>query len=1011
MIKKSVLFALSISFFFTASTYAQATAEYTVNDTYRKALELFDSQKFASANELFRQVYTDPVSTNNNIYDPSANSTTKVNAEYYAAVCALELNNKNAESELLSFIKTYPTHPKSKTAKFQIGRVYFKNENYSEALKWFSEVEEIDLNTTDQVEYNFKTAYCYFIQKDYNKARANFAKVKDGNNKYSEDATYYFAHIAYINKDYTTALNHLNKIKNSAKYAEIYQYYTAQIFLINEKYDDVISFTEPILAKGTTKYKSQLHKIVGSAYFNKKNYPIAQRNFDTYLTDKSAIADQTSQDTYQIGYTYYQNKEYDKAITQLERLIDTDDVYAQYGMLTLGNSFLAKQNKLNARAAFQRGAKLTYHEGVREDCLLNYAKLAYETNFAQQGLSGAREFVSKYPRSKNIDEAKTLLGEILLSSKNYKEALETLESVKKRKENTDLLYQKVAYYRGVEVFNARDFAYASELFEKSLNNPVDGKIEMQSLFWKAESLFELQKYDDAINTYEDFLSYPGVAGLPIYKFSYYNLGYAYFQKENYTKAAEYFERYVNSSTADKKMAMDAILRIGDCNFVSKSYDKALAQYNKVIIAGAAGADYAIFQKAMIQGVQNKLNEKIYSLKSLQELYPNSSYLDDGVYEMAYANFVANNFEQAKNGFNDLIRRFPNSSYVPKAMLNIGLVYFNTNDDNNALAAYKAVVAKYPNTAEAKEAVLAIKNIYVDKGNSAEFLAYAKNTPGAAISASAQDSISFEAANNLYLKGKCDESIPAFGTYIGEFENGYFINEAHFYRAECLMKQKRNDEALPDYQYILTKSNNKFTEKSLYNASKIYLDKKDYESAKPYLLRLESADFRANYGYAVVGLMRVNNAEENADSTLYYANKVINFDKMPLEEINAANLFSAKAYLAKGDTATATKSLANVSTSTKSVNAAEAKYLTALLQYTKGQYKQSQKTCFEVIDNLSNHDYWVAKSFLLLADNYYKQGDTFQAKSTLQSIIDNYETDDDIIPTAKDKLAKINRSSK
>ncbi|UKJ08946.1 tetratricopeptide repeat protein [Solitalea lacus] len=1011
MIKKSALFTLFSLLLYSVSLQAQVTAEYTVNETYRKALELFDSQKYAAANELFRQVYSEQNSTTNSNYDPSVNTTTKVNAEYYAAICALELNNKNAESELLSFIKSYPSNPKSKTAKFQIGKVYFKNENYKEALKWFSEVEEIDLNATDQVEYNFKTAYCYFATKDYTKAKANFAKVKDGNNRFSEDATYYYAHIAYINKDYTTALSHLNKVKNSSKYAEIYQFYTAQIFLINGKYDDVIAFTEPILNKGNSKYKAQLHKILGSAYFNKKNYPMAQRQFDSYLESKSAAADQTSQDTYQIGYTFYQNKEYDKAISQLERLIDVDDVYAQYAMQTLGNSFLAKQNKLNARAAFQRGSKLTYDEGVREDCLLNYAKLAYETNFSQQGLLATKEFVSKYPRSKNIDEAKTLLGEILLSSKNYKEALETLESVKKRKENTDLLYQKVAYYRGVEVFNARDFSYAEELFEKSLNNPINGKIEMQALFWKAESLFELQRYDEAINTYDDFLSYPGVAGLPVYKFANYNMGYAYFQRENYPKSAEYFERYINSNGADKKMVMDATLRVGDCFFVAKNYEKALTQYNKVIIAGATGADYAIFQKAMIQGVQNKMNDKIYSLKSLQELYPNSSYIDDGLYEMAYGYFMMNNFEQAKSGFNELIKRFPNSSYVPKAILNLGLVYYNTEDDQNALQAYKLVVNKYPGTPEAKEAVLAIKNIYVDKGNASEFLNYAKNTPGAAISASAQDSISFEAANNLYLKGKCDESIPALTTYIEEFGNGYFINDARFYRAECLTKQKRTNEALADYQFIASRTNNKYTEKALFNTSKIYLDNGDLELAKPYLKRLESADFRANYGYAIVGLMKISNAEENNDSTLYYANKVIGFDKMPADEISAAHLFSAKAYMAKTDTITAVKSLGNVSAATKSVYAAEAKYLTALIQYNKGQFKQSQKNCFEVIDNLANHDYWVAKSFLLLADNYFAQGDTFQAKSTLQSIIDNYEGSDDILPSAKEKLAKINRVGK
>jgi hypothetical protein len=49
---------------------------------------------------------------------------------------------------------------------------------------------------------------------------------------------------------------------------------------------------------------------------------------------------------------------------------------------------------------------------------------------------------------------------------------------------------------------------------------------------------------------------------------------------------------------------------------------------------------------------------------------------------------------------------------------------------------------------------------------------------------------------------------------------------------------------------------------------------------------------------------------------------------------------------------------------------------------------------------------VAKSFILLADNYVALKDIFQAKSTLQSIIENYEGDDDILPTAKEKLQAI-----
>jgi TolA-binding protein len=93
--------------------------------------------------------------------------------------------------------------------------------------------------------------------------------------------------------------------------------------------------------------------------------------------------------------------------------------------------------------------------------------------------------------------------------------------------------------------------------------------------------------------------------------------------------------------------------------------------------------------------------------------------------------------------------------------------------------------------------------------------------------------------------------------------------------------------------------------------------------------------------------------------------------------------------------------------TKTVAAAEAKYNLAAIQYARGDYKGSQKTCFELSNNMPNYDYWVAKSFILLADNYLALKDKLQARSTLLSIIDGYEGKDDIVATAKEKLAKIN----
>jgi tetratricopeptide (TPR) repeat protein len=137
--------------------------------------------------------------------------------------------------------------------------------------------------------------------------------------------------------------------------------------------------------------------------------------------------------------------------------------------------------------------------------------------------------------------------------------------------------------------------------------------------------------------------------------------------------------------------------------------------------------------------------------------------------------------------------------------------------------------------------------------------------------------------------------------------------------------------------------------------------------------------------------------------LNYVKQIRGNDKAAQEDKFRTGLYAGEAYLQKGDTTAAIKEFDYTVTNTKTVAAAEAKYNIANVEYLKGRYKTSQKMCFDLAKEMPNYDYWVAKTYILLADNYVKLKDNFQAKATLQSIIENYKGNDDVLPTAKQKL--------
>ena len=60
---------------------------------------------------------------------------------------------------------------------------------------------------------------------------------------------------------------------------------------------------------------------------------------------------------------------------------------------------------------------------------------------------------------------------------------------------------------------------------------------------------------------------------------------------------------------------------------------------------------------------------------------------------------------------------------------------------------------------------------------------------------------------------------------------------------------------------------------------------------------------------------------------------------------------------------------------------------------------------DLVNDDPGYDLWITKAFMLLSDNFVAIGDNFQAKETLQSIIDNSE-DANAVEESKIKLQKI-----
>lgn len=974
--------------------------------SYKKGLELFSQKNYVTAKKLFQQAIDAPANVLSN-----ENQTIKKNARFYAAFCALELFQPDAEKLLLEMVEVYDEPPLKRLAYYYLGKYYFREKNYGDAIKWFEKVETLDLNNETIAEYKFQLAYCYFFKKKLDEAGRLFKEVRNIKNKYYYPANYYYGYIAFENKEFDEALESFERIKDSKAYAKILPYYISEIYYFKKQYTELVKYLSPILSD-TLKYYAELNQILGQAYFEQGKYEKAVKPLTVYITQSGKVR---KEDVYQLGYAHYKNGDYAEAVLQFEQLVNQKDTIGQHALYLLGDCYMRAGNKSNAYNAFQRASQMNFDPFVTENALFNHAKLSYELGYETEAIKAFQEYIDKYDNQENAEEAKELLTELFLNTRNFEAAIKVIESVKNPSAKIKKAYQEVTYFRGLEQYNEKQFDEALRLFDVSLQHPTNAEVKALCYYWKGESLFAKNEFDAAAQQYLQFLNLLKISDLKEKDWyepnALYGAGYSLLKLKKYDDALLYFNQCVakikpqaNKQLKDKVLS-DALLRSADCSFMVKDYNAALASYSEIIGGEKTGTDYALFQKGMILGLQGKLEEKVTTLQAIESQYPASIYLDDALYETGSAYLALEKNQSAIQAFKKIPGKYPNSAYVAKSYLKLGLAYYNQGDVASALDSYKKVVSKYPASADAQQALLAIREISISEGNPKLYLDVVNNS-GIQINASAKDSISYLAAETQFSSGKCDQAISSFTNYLKEFEDGFFKLPAHFYRGECYYSGKNFESALRDYQFVIDAGKNLYTEKALAKASRIAFENKDYRQAFEYFkLLLENASFKENIYAANLGLMRCSYQLKKMDELKQYANAVLNSPDALPEHDTEAEFYLGKAAYEEKDYDTAAKFFRKTAEKTTTVIGSEAKYLVAEISFIKGSYQQSLEECKAMIEQKPTHEYWRVKGFILLADNYYRLGNTFQAKATLQSIIDNYKGEE-LKRVAQEKLNKI-----
>ncbi|NNK82970.1 MAG: tetratricopeptide repeat protein, partial [Flavobacteriaceae bacterium] len=609
---------LIIVFVISINAFAQKSAAYTSNLVdYQKALSLYNSKQFLAAQALFNQ-----------IENSASDEVIKSDCAYYIANCAVRLNQQNADDLIQKFVEDYPTSTKRNTAFIDVGDYYFENSKYAYSRKWYDKVDETALATSEREKFNFNYGYSQYATKNYRGAKKYLSRVENSQ-EYGAQAKYYIGFMAYEDDDYNTASEYFEKVDNNEKYREKLSYYQADLNFKLGNFQKAIDLANEQIPTSDANEISELSKIIGESYFNLQQYAEAIPFLKDY---KGKNGRWNNTDYYQLGYAYYKQNDYEKAISEFNKIIDGNNFVAQNAYHHLGESYVKVGKKQQALNAFRNASQMDFDTKIKEDAWLNYAKISYEIGnpylSVPQVLSG---FIDTYPDSAYNEEIETLLIDSYMTSKNYKEALELLEG--KNSFENKVAFQKVAFYRGIELYNDNKYLEAKSMFEKSLSQPRDDIFTDRATFWKAETDYNLTNYHDALIGFKQFQNSSKAQSTPEFKNIEYNLAYTYFKQKNYSKATSHFSTFLTLAEIDQLRQNDAYLRLGDGHFVSSNYNDAIRAYNKALEINKIESDYAAFQKALSNGYLGNSTSKLEQLEDFVNKYKSSTYRDNALYEL------------------------------------------------------------------------------------------------------------------------------------------------------------------------------------------------------------------------------------------------------------------------------------------------------------------------------------------------------------------------------------------
>ena len=912
-------------------------------------------------------------------------------ADYYIALSKFERGEESSLDALVEFIDRYPSSPLAVEAQLKVGNYYFYRGQWESALLSYSLVRNRSLDIDSDEDLLYRRAYSNLRLGNYREAEHQYYELEKSP-RYGGATDFYKAYIEYAQGQYDAAEEHFGRIPQASELGYQSQYYLAQIEYNKKHYRQVIEKGKELLdAQQNDYFDAELNRILGESYYHLGNDAEARTYLRRYLNNPEGEPYRTA--AYTMGVLDYRDGNYQAVVDEMLHVTDGSDALAQSAYLYLGQA-KRKLNDLNgANMAFQQAAMMDCDKDVKETAFYNYAvglSKGARTPF-DKSIDLFEDFLNEYPNSRYKDNVEGYLVDAYMSTTDYQRALTSINRIKKPGAKVLTAKQNVLYNLGVQALSNNRASEAAEYFKQAIAvGNYDKTALNESRLWLAEAQYRAGNLKDAARYQQEYVNNTN-KGDENYGIAQYNLGYSLYGQKRYPEAKTAFQNAIASKQLSNDLVADAYNRIGDAQYYARDFGGAQSSYDQAMrLDKNTSGDYSMYQKGIMMGLSHQYADEINQMDALIKAYPNSDLAPQAMLEKGNAQALLGKNNDALNTYADLLKKYPKSVEARKGLLQTALVNKSIDKEDDAIEAYKKVIRQYPTSDEAQAAAEDMKLIYADRGQLAEFGKFLNSVPNAPkIDVNEVERLTFEAAEKTAISDR--PSIDKMQQYLKDYPAGAYASKAKYYIARYHYGKGNYNEALTAIDESLQGGGDaSYAQDALAMRSDILSRQgKLDEALSSYKELAERATSDDNRTLAQLGAMRVAKQMGNWNEVRLITTTLLDRGGLTANEEKEVNLDRGLSLAQVGNTQDAEAAFRALAKDPSSEYGAQASYELSRMQYEMGNLNGAEQTINALIDAGTPHNYWLAKSFLTLADVYYKKGNVSQAREYLQSLKSNY----------------------